>query len=996
MGSSRLLSSVKLLALGLLVAALMPIVVIQAQASETYQVVVHVPLAKGSAPENPTVSLTDTLNTGNTSISRAFGRDSYGWFGVANMPVAAESIRLNATNLPYSPISINPAKTREIWLNSKGVPFSTEIAASGKLLVTLFPKATAMKNRQLRVAIGKSVKLYSFIKSGDKLIANVPVSASTQTVKLVVMNKAKAGRTYYVSPPKSAKVWVSDVFTGVRTSESWARDQLTIHYKRSDGMYSGWGIHSWSTVDGGTTQNVLWDSPITPTSTNPDAWGITFTVPLKANSKTVPIIIHKGNEKDPTTLDQFVNLAETKGEIWYESGSANADSSLRYTIPVSLEDETTPVPPTPVVAPTLAQAQSLASSSLRSAMAEDNIYFVMTDRYKNGTALNDRMGITGTRDVTGFDSASNAYYHGGDFAGLTDGCTTGNGVQRLKDMGFSAIWITPPFKQRYVQGSSASYHGYWITDFTDIDPHLGTKAEFKDFVDCVHSQDMKVVLDIVMNHTGDVNYYPSGNYSFGAPRPAQVSAGDMNIRKPTFLNELTNYHNRGDVQDWNNKEQSQNGDFFGLDDIATEKSEVVEGFAQAYAYWVNEFGVDGFRIDTAKHVDDEFLGKWWPRVKELTSVKKPNLFAFGEVYDGRTSVLTQFVRDRGIPATLDFAFQSAAVQFASGNNISDITSVFAADDWYITEHSNAYNQPTFLGNHDMGRFGQMLKWAGSPSGDLWGDALLGYDLMYLARGIPNVYYGDEVGIIGSGGDKEARQDLFPTNVTSWRSQERIAANPIGSASYLDENNHPIQERITALNSLRNQHPALKIGAQIQRYSGNNVIAFSRFDSESRTEYLVALNNAQSSRTNLIVKTSSPNTVFTEVWGQAQTVTSDSQGFISISVGPREAVVLKALSALPVKNSVAPVILSVSKEPGAAIWKPQATIADWDDPSTCTFVVSVNGGAWQVLGVDDSYDWKMILTGSRFSSGAKINIAAVVVSSSGAMGISNAVQITNVP
>jgi hypothetical protein len=94
--------------------------------------------------------------------------------------------------------------------------------------------------------------------------------------------------------------------------------------------------------------------------------------------------------------------------------------------------------------------------------------------------------------------------------------------------------------------------------------------------------------------------------------------------------------------------------------------------------------------------------------------------------------------------------------------------------------------------------------------------------------------------------------------------------------------------------------------------------------------------------------------------------------------------------------VSPVTLTVSKEQGAAIWKPQATIADWDDPSTCTFVVSVNGGAWQVLGVDDSYDWKMILTGSRFSSGAKINIAAIVVSSSGAIGISNAVQITNLP
>jgi len=621
---------------------------------------------------------------------------------------------------------------------------------------------------------------------------------------------------------------------------------------------------------------------------------------------------------------------------------------------------------------------------------------VLTDRYQNGSTANDRMGLTGSREVTAFDPTSTAYYHGGDFAGLTDGCTTGNGVKRLKDMGFSAVWITPPFKQRYVQSGSAAYHGYWITDFTDIDPHLGTKAEFTSFVNCVHSQGMKVVLDIVMNHTGDVNYYPSNNYDFGAVRPAQVASGDTNLRKPAFLNDLSNYHNRGNVQNWNNKEQSQNGDFFGLDDIATEKDVVVEGFAQVYASWVNDYGIDGFRIDTAKHLDDAFLGKWWPRVQALTASSNPDLFAFGEVYDSSTATLTAFVRDRGIPATLDFAFSNAAVQFATGNNITDITNVFGADDWYITGTSNAYNQPTFLGNHDMGRFGQLLKWAGSPVGDLWGDALLGYDLMYLSRGIPNVYYGDEMGIIGTGGDQAARQDLFPTSVSSWRSEARIAGDPIGTGSYLTGRNHPIQERISWLNSLRNQHPALKTGAQIQRYSANNVVAFSRIDAANRKEYLVALNNSQVTKNGLRIKTSSPNTVFTQVWGQAQSVTSDSEGYVTIWVGDRQAVVLQAQSALPAANSVGAVTLSLTKDSGVALWKPRATISNWDDPSNCTFVVQVNGGAWQVLGVDDSADWKMILSGAKFTSGAKINIAAIVKSTSGAIGISNAIQITNTP
>jgi alpha-amylase len=962
--------------------------------TSSYPVVVHVPGVSGIVPADAAVIVTDASNSANQSQSRLIGQDAYGWFGVVDMPAGAGAVKLSASRLPISQVAIDPISTRELWLSSNGKPYLYESAASLKLKVSLVTSGKLLANRALKVKIGKVTKTYKFSSSGSKRFIQIPVSASTSSVKFTVLKSGKAGRTYVVNPKLAAKVWVGDSFTGVRTSEAWANNKAIIHYHRANGDYSGWGVHAWTTASGGSANVINWASPIGSSAT--DAWGQTFQISLVPGSQAVPFIIHNGNTKDPSTLDQSLDLAATKGEVWFEAGTVNSDNSLRYTIPVSLTPIPVVVPQVNVVAPTSAQAASLASDSYRSAMASDNIYFVMTDRYQNGDTTNDRMGLTGARNVTAFDPTSTAYYHGGDFAGLTDGCTSGNGVNRLKNMGFSAIWITPPFKQSYVQSGSAAYHGYWITDFTDIDPHLGTKAEFATFVQCVHSQGMKVVMDIVVNHTGDVNYYPNGDYSFGAPRTAAVAVGDANLRKPAFLNDLSNYHNRGNVGDWNNKEQYQNGDFFGLDDIATEKPAVVEGFAQAYASWVNTYGIDGFRIDTAKHVDDAFFGKWWPRVKELTASAKPGLFAFGEVYDSNTATLTQFVRDRGLPATLDFAFQNAAVQFASGNNITDITNVFGADDWYITANTNAYNQATFLGNHDMGRFGKLLQWAGEPSGDLWGDALLGYDLMYLSRGIPNVYYGDEVGMIGSGGDQAAREDMFPTSVGAWQTEERIASSPIANGSSLTIGNHPIQERISWLNALRTNYPALKSGAQIQRYSGNNVIAFSRIDANARKEYLVAINNSQTTQTGLRIKTSSPNTVFTQVWGQAQTVTSDAQGYVNIWVGDRQAVVLEAQSVLPLVNSVGAVTLSVTKDSGVALWKPSAAIANWSDPSTCTFVVQVNGGAWQVLGVDDSPDWKMILDGAKFANGAKINIAAIVKSTSGAIGISNAIQITNTP
>ena len=146
-----------------------------------------------------------------------------------------------------------------------------------------------------------------------------------------------------------------------------------------------------------------------------------------------------------------------------------------------------------------------------------------------------------------------------------------------------------------------------FNDFTQIDPHWGTNAEFRTFVDCAHRLNMKVVLDIVMNHTGDViGYNGSGK--------AAIPAGRQNAKNPAWLNKLTNYNNRGDVRDWNDKFWAQNGDFFGLDDIKTTNQEVIDGFAEVYSYWVNEYGVDGFRVDTAKHVDDAFLGKWWPMI----------------------------------------------------------------------------------------------------------------------------------------------------------------------------------------------------------------------------------------------------------------------------------------------------------------------------------------------------------------------------------------------
>jgi glycosidase len=632
-------------------------------------------------------------------------------------------------------------------------------------------------------------------------------------------------------------------------------------------------------------------------------------------------------------------------------------------------------------APTAAEAALLARDSVRSPMAADSIYFVMTDRYANGDVTNDRGGATGDYSLTGYDPTSDSYFHGGDLKGLTGGCTTGEGVARIKKLGFTTIWITPPFKQEWVQGNSAAYHGYWINDFLTIDPHWGTNADFKAFVDCAQSQGIKVVLDIVMNHTGDV-------ISYNGSGKASIPAGRQNAKNPAWLNKLTNYNNRGDVRDWNDKFWAQNGDFFGLDDIKTTNQEVIDGFAEVYSYWVNEYGVDGFRVDTAKHVDDAFLGKWWPKVLAATKVKKPNLFAFGEVFDSSQDVLSAFMRNRGLPSVLDFGFQADAIQYAGGDgDAGNLNYVLRQDDKYTTASRNAYNLVTFLGNHDMGRVANLLLKNGAKTDTLLASTLFAHDLMFLNRGTPTVYYGDEIGMIGSGGDKAARQNMFSTQNVEWQREARVTGGPIGTKNGLADTTNPILVRIQELNALRVKYPAIATGAQIVRGADGPIMVSSRIDAADKREYLVGFNNATTAKT-LRVKTSSPSTQFTSIWGGAAAITSDAAGFVTVEVGPRGSVALRADNQLPQPAAAVKPVLRTALDRDAKLINLTATLAT-ADPATVSFAVKVGTAkTWTYLGSDDAASFGMVYNYSKLKKGTSIQFAAISKTTSGLIATSD--------
>ena len=202
----------------------------------------------------------------------------------------------------------------------------------------------------------------------------------------------------------------------------------------------------------------------------------------------------------------------------------------------------------------------------------------------------------------------------------------------------------------------------------------------------------------------------------------------------------------------------------------------MNGLAQVYGGWIRRYGIDGFRVDTAKHVDRAFFGAWLPKIRAAARAAGIDDFeVFGEVFETDAIELSGYVRDRGLPNVIDFPLQDSLDRFAGGSAGARGVATRPRDDDYFRGPSGiAPTPPTFLGNHDTGRGARMVanQAFGATDAELQQRVLFGYSLLYLLRGAPVVMYGDEVGMMGSGGDKAARQDMFPTQVRDWQVEKR--------------------------------------------------------------------------------------------------------------------------------------------------------------------------------------------------------------------------------
>ena len=558
------------------------------------------------------------------------------------------------------------------------------------------------------------------------------------------------------------------------------------------------------------------------------------------------------------------------------------------------------------VTPPHAQPDSLSELRAR-APSEEVIYFVMPDRFDNGDPTNDLGGLPDEKLVSGYDPTHKGFFHGGDLAGLT------NRLDYLQGLGITAIWFTPIFQNKAVQGpagnESAGYHGYWITDFTRPDAHFGEPAEFTAFVDAAHARGMKVYMDIITNHTADVIGYVEGEetgYAYrskadyptvtrGGPEGERINEGfvegdsseanfakltrpdwaytpvvaeaEKSIKTPAWLNDPIYYSNRGNTTF--EGENSLWGDFFGLDDLNTQHPVVRQGMIDIYASWIRSHKVDGFRIDTARHVDPGFWQAFVPAMRKVADEEGiPNFTMFGEIFrdDPDPGYIAQYTRREGFPSVLDFAFAQSVLETVGKQGATSILSgTFAGDVLYEGGEDMALTLPTFVGNHDFGRFAYLVK-RENPAisqDELLDRVMLAHAMLMTLRGVPTIYYGAEQGFVGDGNDQLARQDMMPSRTAVYNDDDLIGTDATTADANWDRS-HPLYMLISELAALKREHGALRMGRQVTRHDEETpgLFAVSRFDPETGEEIWIGFNTTMDAITRNAVIGSNARTLET--------------------------------------------------------------------------------------------------------------------------------------
>jgi glycosidase len=460
----------------------------------------------------------------------------------------------------------------------------------------------------------------------------------------------------------------------------------------------------------------------------------------------------------------------------------------------------------------------------------DVIYLIMPDRFANGDPSNDEPA-----EAPGSHDRSNARaYHGGDLRGVREH------LDYLKDLGVTTLWLTPIVKN----GAAEEYHGYGAADLYAVEPHLGSLREYQELVAAAHQQRMKILFDIVPNHVGPkhpwVAKLPLPDWFHGtAQRHTNVSSpvsgafyGEAGKQGHDLFEAIVDPH--APPRLWRNLTE---GWFAGvLPDMNTENPVVAQYLLQNAIWWAESSGLDGFRIDTFPYVSRQFWARWHAGLRRIY----PQLTTIGEVFHPDASVTSLFAGgqrrydgiDTGVSTVFDypmyFALRDVLLNGAPVGRLAD-----------VLRHDALYPRPeelvTFFGNHDVPRFA-------SAEGSSAAKLKLAFGLTLTLRGIPELYYGDEIGMAG-GSDPDNRRD-FPGG---WHEDTRNAFTEDGRTREQQELFSYVQEIL----KLRREHTALRSGRLWHIFSDETSYVFARESDEERL--LMVFNNSKARAIDLTLR-----------------------------------------------------------------------------------------------------------------------------------------------
>jgi glycosidase len=443
------------------------------------------------------------------------------------------------------------------------------------------------------------------------------------------------------------------------------------------------------------------------------------------------------------------------------------------------------------------------------------MYLIMIDRFSDGdTANNDPPQSRGI-----YDRQDKFYYHGGDLQGVIDR------LPYLKDLGVTAIWLTPwydnydhPNQIELKEGQpSTGFHGYNPQDFYAVEEHFGTLAKLRELVELAHRSRIKIIQDEVVNHTGP--YHP---WVDDPPTPTWFNGTKAKHLKNVFQTWVL--HDPRPAEEL--KRATMDGWFLDfLPDLNQGDPEVSRYLIQNTLWWIGATGLDGIRMDTWQYVPNSFWRDWNAALKR----EFPNFKVVGEVKDG-DAVHTSFFQggrvrfdgvDSGLDSLLDFPlFYPIRHAFAEGHHLDEIPKTLAKDYLY----NNAEILVTLLGGHDDGRF---MSEAGATIAGL----KLANAFLLTTRGVPQLYYGDEIAMIGP--DEPTTRGDFPGGFPG---DKRNAFSSSGRTT--DEED--LFQYVRKLTRLHSELEPLQRGALINLYVSDQQYAYAR--KTKTAAVLVVINN----------------------------------------------------------------------------------------------------------------------------------------------------------